>query len=265
MTSRPLVRRLSALGAVSALSLGLLAAPSEAQDARVPGPVNAANTYGWGKHAWQDDFVGPLKRIWTVSAPGAGNVRTQHGMLTLNTGRTGSVSATLKGAGHAVGRWEIRLRSRQYSATAGHYRVRTELVPAAGQSQNCGARDVSLESYRLGTNRAHFSIRNLPNQEFASRHGMNLGNDRWHTFAVEVTKTHISWFVDAHVTSTERRSAALSGVPLTVRFAMVGEPGKRMNISRMQMDWLRYHTLRKPNTKSIAAPAPTAGTYAGAC
>jgi hypothetical protein len=267
MTSRPRLRRPAALGAVTALvlTLGGVTTSAQAHHARPPGPVNAANTYGWGKHVWQDDFVGPRKSIWKVSAPGAGNVRTQHGMLTLNTGRTGSVSATLKGAGHAVGRWEIRLRSRQYSAAATSYRVRTELVPAAGRPQNCGARDVALESYKLGTNRAHFYIRNLPNLAFASHHGMNLGNDRWHTFAVEVTKSHISWFVDAHVINTERRSPALSGVPLTVRFAMVGEPGRRMNISRMQMDWLRYHTLRKPNTKSIAAPAPAQGTFASAC
>jgi hypothetical protein len=38
-----------------------------------------------------------------------------------------------------------------------------------------------------------------------------------------------------------------------------------MNVSRMQMDWLRYHTLRKPSRKSIAAPAPTAGRYDAAC
>jgi hypothetical protein len=268
MTSRPRFRRPAALGAATALAIGLaggLTTAAEAHHARVPGPVNAANTYGWGKHAWQDDFVGPRKPIWAVSAPGAGNVRTQHGMLTLNTGRAGSVSATLKGAGHAVGRWEIRLRSRQYSSAATSYRVRTELVPAAGRPQDCGARDVALESYRLGTNRADFFIRNLPDLAFTSHHGMNLGNDRWHTFAVEVTKSHIAWFVDAHVVSTERRAAALSGVPLTVRFAMVGEAGRRMNISRMQMDWLRYHTLRKPNNRSIDAPAPAAGTYAGAC
>ena len=134
MTSRPRLRRPAALGAVTALALTLggLTTSAEAHHAQPPGPVNAANTYGWGKHVWQDDFVGPRKGIWTVSAAGAGNVRTQHGMLTLNTGRTGSVSATLEGAGHSVGRWEIRLRSRQYSATAASYRVRTELVPAAG-------------------------------------------------------------------------------------------------------------------------------------
>ena len=49
--------------------------------------------------------------------------------------------------------------------------MRTELVPAAGRPQNCGARDVALESYRLGTNRAHFYIRNLPNRSASARTG----------------------------------------------------------------------------------------------
>ena len=46
---------------------------------------------------------------------------------------------------------------------------------------------------------------------------------------------------------------------------MQGVDGKRMNQSRMQMDWLRYWSLRKPNTKSTQAPAPTLGTYRQGC
>jgi hypothetical protein len=67
------------------------------------------------------------------------------------------------------------------------------------------------------------------------------------------------------VLATERRSAALSGVPFTVRFMMKAEPGARMNKSRMQMDWLRYFTLQKPNRRSVAAPQARQGTYADAC
>jgi hypothetical protein len=33
----------------------------------------------------------------------------------------------------------------------------------------------------------------------------------------------------------------------------------------MQMDWLRYWTLAKPNDKSINAPQTTMGTYPKAC
>lgn len=263
MTSHRLTRRLAALGGAAALVATLVPA-AVADHARPPGPVNAQTTYGWGKPLWQDDFVGPRKDIWKVHN-GHGSVRNQHGMLTLNTGHRGTVSATLEGAGHDVGRWEIRLRSRRYETGHTPYRVRTELIPAAGRDQHCGARNIALESYRLGGRRVHFYIHTLPDRSFTAHTGLNLGNDRWHTFAVEVTEKHISWFVDAHVLRTERRSAALSGVPLTVRFRMVGEPGKKMNRSRMQMDWVRYFTLRKPNTKSIDAPQTERGTFADAC
>jgi hypothetical protein len=186
-------------------------------------------------------------------------------MLTLNTGSAGSVSATLKGAGHDTGRWEIRLRSRRYETGHTPYAVRTELIPGGDRDQHCGGQNVALESYKLGGRRAHLYIRTLPNKSFSAFTGMNLGNDRWHTFAVEVTPKHIAWFVDAHVLVNERRPAALSGVPFTVRFTMAGQPGARMNRSRMQMDWLRYYTLQKPNSKSIDAPQARESTYADAC
>jgi hypothetical protein len=54
-------------------------------------------------------------------------------------------------------------------------------------------------------------------------------------------------------------------VPFAVRFTMEAVDGKAMNKSRMQMDWLRYWTLRKPNQKSTAAPAPAVGTYKDTC
>lgn len=261
MISRHAARRLTAAGGALVLAL-TLAPATQADHAHPPGPVNAQTTYGWGKPQWQDDFVGPRKKIWRVA--GKGNVRNQHGMLTLNTARSGSTSATLKGSGHKTGRWEIRLRSRRYETKHTAYKVRTELVPA-GRKQSCGARNVALNSYRLGGNRAHTYIRTRPNRSFNGFTGLNLGNDRWHTFAVEVTKKRISWFVDGHVLLTERRRAALSGVPFTVRFTMVGQNGKRMNQSRMQMDWLRYYTLRKPNKKSVKAPQGTKRRYAAAC
>lgn len=262
MLSRPL-RRLTVLGSAAALALSVAAPAANAHHARPPGPVNAQTTYDWGKPIWQDDFVGPRKDLWRVA--GRGNVRNQHGMLTLNTARKGSVSATLKGTGHKNGRWEIRLRSRQYSRANASYKVRTELVPAAKRPQHCGARNIALNSYTLGGNRAHHYIRTLPNRQAVSHTGVNLGTDRWHTFAVELTEKRVSWFVDGHVISTTRRSSANAKLPYTVRFTMVGKPGARMNQSRMQMDWLRYFTLRKPNSKSVQAPAPRTAAYADAC
>lgn len=256
-------RRLGALAA--AVLLLSTAAPSQAHHAgSAPGPVNAQTTFGWGKPIWQDDFVGGLKPIWRKT--GRGTVRNQNGMLTLNTTRVGSISATLARPGAKTGRWEIRLRSRRYATSAANYTVRTELVPVPALADHCGARNIVFEGYRLGSNTANLRIRNLPNRSFdAKTPGMNLGNDRWHTFGVEVTANRISWYVDGHVLRTEKRPEALSGIPFTVKFTMAAVPGKAMNQSRMQMDWLRQYDLAKWNGRSTAAPLTTPGTFAGAC
>jgi hypothetical protein len=65
--------------------------------------------------------------------------------------------------------------------------------------------------------------------------------------------------------STERRKAALSGVPFAARFTMQAADGKKMNSARMQMDWLRYWTLKNHNAKSVKAPRLHAGSYADSC
>jgi len=212
---------------------------------------------------WRQEFKSDKPPYWHAQGPGV--VRTQHGMLTLNTARRGTVTATLAKPGHSTGRWEIRLRSKRYESRYANYRVVTELIPGGNRAQHCGARDVALESYRLGSNTATFYIHTLPDNSFLAKKARNLANDRWHTWAVEVTAKHIAWFVDAHVVRTERRSAALSGVPFTMRFAMKAVAGKRMNQSRMQMDWMRYWPANTPNTRSIAAPRTERTTYQAAC
>lgn len=264
MLSKNSLRRTAALLTCVALLLPL--GPSWAQEADIPGPIHAGNTFGWYPTAWRDEFIGPMKSSWDPG--GNGSVRTKNGMLTLTTGRRGSVWATLGTAGHDRGRWEIRMKTRKWGSGHANYTVRTELIPAGDRPQYCGARNIALQSFTLGHARAKFYIRNLPDLAFrASRasRGAPFGGDNWHTFAVEVTPTHISWFVDARVMSTERRPEALSGVPLTVRFMLKAVPGQVMNPAKMQMDWARYWTLDKPNDKSINAPAPTKGIYHQAC
>ncbi|MEO5710264.1 MAG: hypothetical protein ABIQ59_10630 [Nocardioidaceae bacterium] len=254
-------RRAVALSGAGLLALTLLPATSVADE---PGPIHAGNTYGWYHDGvFRQEFKGAKPAYWHAEGPGV--VRDQHGMLTLNTTRHGTVSATLAKPGHSTGRWEIRLRSKRFETRYADYRVVTELVPSDTSARHCGAQDVSLESYRLGTDLANFSIHTLPNTSFEAVKSRNLANDRWHTWAVEVTRNHISWFVDAQVVRTERRPAALSGVSLTVRFAMEAVPDQTMNLSRMQMDWMRYWSASSPSKKSIAAPPTTQTTYAGAC
>ena len=260
------LRRLAAAALVLPLALTLAPGPATADHAGdEPGPIHAGNTFGWwGALVYREEFHGALASYWNVGGPGV--VQHQNGMLTLNTTDSGSVSATLDRKGAKTGRWEVRLRSRRYATGGENYRVQTELVPANPDQRHCGALSIAMNDYQIGRRATRFHIRNLPDHEFrAHLHGMDLGKDRWHTYAVEVTPRRISWFVDAHVIRSERRDAALSGVPMTVRFTMRAVPGAVMNPSRMQMDWLRHWSLDTPNTKSTKAPRTKRGTYEDAC
>lgn len=253
----------AALAAAAGLTVLPGAAPSATADhANPPGPVNAQSTFKWGHPLWQDDYeTGRAPKRYKVEGPGL--VQHQFGMLTLNTSDEGTVTATSTRRARDTGRWEIRLRSRRYSTNAADYKVRTELVPAG--DERCGAQNIGLEGYQFGDDAANLWIRNLPDREFTASKQLNLADNQWHTFAVEVRPKRISWFVDAHVIRTERRPEALSGVPFKVRYSMVAEPGAKMNRSRMQMDWLRYFTLDRTNAKSTKAPQTDAGTYASGC
>ena len=97
------------------------------------------------------------------------------------------------------------------------YTLYWELVPRTGGS-HCGARDLVLASYSLGSNTAWMHARNLPNSDFLASKTTPLSNNEFHTYAVEITADHISWFVDTKVIRTERRSEAMRAADYAVRF-----------------------------------------------
>lgn len=264
---------LAVSAALGALVLGVLAPVALAPGASAhhagaaPGPVNAGNTYGWWHHdgvGWMEHWeTGRLAKYWDVRGRGA--VQHQVGMLTLNTSGNGSVSATRKQAASTYGRWEIRLRTRRYETGGTDYRVLTELVPADPRAYRCGASNIALQALRPDSRRARVYARSDDKQVFRSSYPVNSRNQRWHTFAVEVTPRRIAWFVDAHVVRTETRAAARTGVPMTVRFTMQAVPGKEMNRSRMQMDWMRHFNLNAPNERPTQAPSTRVARYARGC
>ena len=228
-----------------------------------PNPTNAAKVFKWGNKEWGDEFVDPLSSTWKVNH--ASMVRNQHGMLTLDApAKPTDVIAAYSGHSRTYGRWEARVRGRQYGTSGTPYTVRWELIPSSG-SNHCGAANIVLSQYALGTNRAATHVRTLPDNDFTVSKALQLSDNEFHTFAVEVTPDHVSWFVDTKVIRTETRPAARSGVAYTPRFVLKAVPGATMNKGRMQMDWMRYYTLERKNAKSITAPALTQTTFPTAC
>ena len=264
----PSVRRLSALLAAPAaacLAVGLMVAP--ATHAEDPGPVHAGNTFGWYPDAASYEFErwGAPKPLTSAWQSHGGRATERGGQLTLNARNGRTAVVTLRDAGHRTGRWELRWQGYSVGNGANHYRMTSSLVPSARAARHCGPQ-ITFQDVTLPTSRAELAIQPGRGAEYtsstAARGESFGGRDHWHTFAVEVTGKRISWFVDAHVVSTEKRPAAMTHVPLTVQLRIAPTTRGKGDQVRMGLDWLRYWTLRKPDHRSVAAPAPHRSTYA---
>jgi Glycosyl hydrolases family 16 len=262
---------------------GLDAVVSSAPSRHPGAPTNAGKIHKWGDSQWHDDFIAKqLSDTWKIyDTDGAtdsngqkrspGQVALQHGMLTINgTGDATSDATTgaveLINHGRRYGRWEIRARSKQYSTLGTPYHVIAGLVPDGDRASNCGARDINYAEFDIGSNRSRINIHNLPDVRLF--YGKALHPTEWHDYAVEISKTHISWFVDGRVKMTDKRPAALSGVMLAPTFqidASAGSGNGSMNKGRMQMDWIRYYTLKRGNQGALPSHAAHQTTNAAAC
>jgi hypothetical protein len=287
VSPRQHLRRLSgrALGvtlAGGALAVAALAVPhatarttgAERRDTGFPStclgychhPTNAASVFKWGSPAWNQEFEsGPLDSTWQSN--GAGTIGQQNGMLTIQAASdSGTIEVWPEAAGAAAtyGRWEARIRAVEKSTTGTPYRFVWELVPVSG-NDSCGKNRIVLGSYVPGDKRARGSVNTLPDHTFTYSRLRDLQSRAWHTYAVEITRDHISWFVDTKVMRTETRPAALAGVKYRPELVMEATPNAVMRTSWFQADWVRDYTLKRKNVKSIDAPAMREATYAGTC
>ena len=276
----PSLRRLSAAVSGIALAGGLLVVGAVSTPDALPQsrpvfvsscigyckhPTNAAKVFRWGLEDWRQEFeTGSLGASWKSDHPQA--IGQQHGMLTIQAASdSGTVKVWPDDQSATVGRWEARVRAFEKAKDGQQYRFTWQLVPVGGDD-SCGADTIVLGSYVPGDTSVTGAVRTLPDRSFGYSRTRDLRSRAWHTYAVEVTKDHISWFVDTKVMRTERRPEALSGVRYRPQFTMEGATGTQMRASWMQMDWVRYYTLKRPNAKSIAAPQMERTTYdAPAC
>lgn len=283
MSSRRTLRRL-ALFAVAALSASLaVAVPVEAAPGSCGRPSgctafelqHAGSTFGWYPVASRYEFKTregktPPKAF---RKKGKGAYTTRGGMLELRADsdvRT-SVAWNLE---KRTGRWETRFRTDEMrGANKKHssYELRIELLPEA-KLQHCGGLGITMLSYKPSKQRtAKFAIHTLPNKSFRKTYKTPrvIGNDEWHTLAVEVTPKRISWYVDAKVIAKETRRDAMPNVPLRMKFSLVPKKGATQSRdTRLNLDWARYWTLKKKgkNQSKVAnAPRTKAGINPGVC
>ena len=226
-------------------------------------PTNAGTVFKWGKPKWTDEFeVDPLRGDWVQSKQG--RVKTQSGMLTvIGTGKQTKITASPTSVKARYGRWEARVRIRETNHNGQRYRAYWELIPT--KDFKCGAKSIVLASYKSQDRKVTGAVRVPPSGQYSYNKRLALHQGWFHTYAIEITKKHISWFVDTKVIHTERRTDALRGIQYRPRFRLQGKDGVKHRTTWMQMDWVRHYDLSRPNAKSIKAPRMTQGEFKDPC
>jgi len=258
--------------AVAVSSLALLplvtAPPAGAHHANPqPGPVNAGNTFGWFPTTWYDnwethDGFRPYKarhrlpRPWRGYSNGSGLAYVQFAQMTLdssdskrpgnfNKPSTGSVKVVRNGRGSRYGRWEIRLRAPVFNRLGAAYDVRAELVPRRPALRGNGQHNIGLARFTAGGRSVQVYARNDGLQWQHTKRKMNLGRAKWHTYAVEITRKRISWYIDAHAVAKTRTPRAFTRMRYTPAVTLAGIPGRPMARTKASYDWLRYFKIHK--------------------
>lgn len=242
---------------------------SPVASAAVEGPTAAAQR-AWGAPSWSDEFSGStLNPAWGVyDSPGhAGNglrrpsqVSVADGVMT-QTGTADTVSAgmMLQGNDARDGRWEVRARAEQDTASTGRaYHVVVALIPV-GVPYNLGERDVDFLEGDIGEGVAAFFLHHPPNKQDYAIIPLDLTS--WHTFAIEITQQHVTWFVDGRPVVTDRRQQAIPTTLLGLNIQLDANESTGMRAGRLQVDWARYYPLPGGNVEAPAAPAPSTGDY----
>lgn len=230
--------------------------------------ATAAGTYKWGASlfdfAWvagesltSKPYRGTRKRgRWIDYTDGGGRVNKNNGGLMLDSKRVngcgsgdfGTTRATLRGNALTYGRWEVRLRLKSDEASQRDYRTLVELVPERAGDYGCGARNVTIAEMLPHSSTVKFGVNAGTKQWNGSKSVGDKVNNRSLVFAVEVSKTHMSWFYAGKVIGTVKSRAASSDVPMTLRLSMVGGAGgEEMNHTELISDWQRAFTLKRGN------------------
>jgi hypothetical protein len=252
--------------------------------ARASGSTTASQKYGWRPALW--DFAwefgesltsrpyrGTDRRgRWLDSSNGSGRAAKHNGGLMLDSqrgvdgsGDFGTTAATLQGNPMKYGRWETKLRLKSPERNTRDYHVRLELIPARADDYHCGGQNITVADLTPHGSTVTVGAKAFPaGRKWTSRSpiGSLLGPSA--TFSVEVARGHISWFLNGRVIATVRDQRAVSDVPMTLRFSMVGNKQNEMNRTQAISDWQRGFSLER-GRQVTSGKAPRRGTYAGGC
>ncbi len=224
--------------------------------------ATASSRYGWYPTLWDysweagqslsspADTGSAPDGWWQDYADGSGRVSKQNGGLYLDSQRNnaggpgdfGTTRATLMDSGMAYGRWETKLRLRSAESGQSDFKVLVELVPDRGEDYACGRRNITVAEVSAHSDSMRFGVKADAVQWSATRRIPSLITNS-PAIAVEVAKGHITWFWNGVPIGSVKSRAAVSDVPMTLRFSMIGDQVTERNQTGVVSDWQRGFAL----------------------
>lgn len=189
---------------------------------------------------------------WIQYSDGGGRAGKHNGQLRLDSGRRltrdaggdfGTTRATLAGNADAYGRWETRMRIKTFEAGSKNYDIVLELVPENASDYDCGRQNITVARYDGAGSQMTFGVNARTTRWTKTIQAPSLAGSV-PAFAVEVAKGHITWFVNGKPVGVVRSKAAVSDVPMTMRFSLVGDRSEHKNTS-IYSDWQRHFGIGK--------------------
>lgn len=217
----------------------------------------ASGRYGWYPILWDytweagqaltspADLGSDRDGWWLDYADGAGRVSKVNGGLYLDSqrgrsgdGDFGTTRATLMDSARAYGRWETRLRLTSGESRGSEFRALVELVPDRAEDYACGRRNITLAEVSAYGNSVTFGAKADSVQWTKSKRIASVIHSS-PAVAVEVSKRHITWFWNGKPIGTVVGQAAVSDVPMTLRFSLVGDQAGEYDKTGLHSDWQR--------------------------
>ncbi|QIK75935.1 hypothetical protein [Nocardioides piscis] len=233
-----------------------LAAPSARRGAGAAS-ATASSKYGWypilSDYTWEAgqsltspaDLGSDRDGWWLDYADGAGRVSKHNGGLYLDSQRNrsgpgdfGTTRATLMDSARAYGRWETRVRLTSGESSSTDFRVLVELVPDRAADYACGRRNITVAEVSAHGTSMSFGAKADTAQWTGSKSIPSVIHSS-PAVAVEVSKRHITWFLNGKPIGTVKGKAAVSDVPMTLRFSLVGDQAGEYDKTGLHSDWQR--------------------------
>jgi hypothetical protein len=209
---------------------------------------------------------------WLDYSDGSGRAGKHNGGLGIASkrytgegpGDFGTTRATLRGNAATHGRWETSMRVRSAFERGGRaYNIVAELVPENAADYDCGSHNIQIASLSPFAQKVTFGVRAPGHRWSGAAMASTTPVQRPFAVGVEVSRRHITWFLNGAPVGSVTDERALSGLPMTLRLSLEGDRQAEMDQTDLISDWQRGFPISTGSMTVSQSKLPRASAATG--